>query len=186
MELAKALRLATTAFLISDGLGSSLTDTDRMVNTILDRHHEQLLKNYQPVTLEAFRLLYRETHTIESLPEPRAPTTAAAAPIANTHPEDSLAYNYDLLGTGTRFTLAQPPTAPRPQQIDKMDREVMKILRTFDSIFVVPWNLYTDTMTKNDIGLELKKLSTSHFTENATNDAAMEIDGEASADPVLG
>lgn len=191
VELAKALRLATTAFLIADGHSHSATDTDRMVNTILDRHHEELLKTCQPVTLEEFRTIYKETHGLADLPQPRAvvitAAAAAAARPANFDREDSLALNFDLMGDGhpiaANVIAARTNTAPI--QLDKTDKEVMKIFRTFHSIFVVPWKSYQDTMDRNDIGLELKKLSTSHFVEQATDDAAMEIDNEASADPTL-
>ena len=84
-----------------------------------------------------------------------------------------------------RFASGGTPPPAAPLRIDKADREVTKIYRTFDSIFVVPWKIYENTTKNNDVGLELKKLSTTHFTEKATDDAAMVIDSEVSADQAL-
>ena len=138
-ELARAIRLSTTASLVAEGLGSSATDTDRMVNTILDRNHEELLKNCSPNDLESFRTLYKETHGLTELPAPRALTTMAGTRASNTVTTDrgdSIALNYDLLGDGSRIDRA-PDRAPA-LMVSKADREIMKIIRLFDSIFVVP------------------------------------------------
>ena len=140
-ELAKALRLSTTASLIADGLSGSATDTDRMVNTILDRYHEELLKNCQPCSLADFRALYKETHGLPDLPAPRARTmvtsTVRIEELNDTNQGDSIALNYNILGDGERI---ERPTVQAPaRMVAEADREVMKIFRTFESVFVVPW-----------------------------------------------
>ena len=194
-ELAKALRLSTKAFLIADSNSSGDADTDKMVNTILDRHHEELLKYCKPVTLTEFRTLYMDTHGLGELPAPRALVAVAAAATttrlyiaaAGTDPEDSLGLNDpELMDRSVRFANAGgPPPPAQPVRIDQGDKEVMKIYRTLESIFVVPWKIYLDTTKRNDVGLELTRLSTMHFDKKATDDAAMAIDNEVSADQAL-
>ena len=61
----------------------------------------------------------------------------------------------------------------------------MKLYRTFDSIFVVPFKIYKDSTERNDVGLDLKKFATESVLIQSTSNAAMEIDEEAPATPAL-
>jgi hypothetical protein len=60
-----------------------------------------------------------------------------------------------------------------------------KLKHAIESVFVAPWNQYLDQVKKNAIALELKKLSTSHFSEQSTKAAAMLVDEEPAADRKL-
>jgi hypothetical protein len=61
----------------------------------------------------------------------------------------------------------------------------VKLKRIIESVFIAPWTQYLDQVKKNEIVLELKKLSTDHFTEQSTTAAAMRIDDEPAADRQL-
>ena len=195
-ELAKALRLATKAFLIAESQDSSDTDVDKMVNTILDRHHEELLKNTRPTaTLDAFRTIYKEVNMVGMLPAPIAPTLApaaanAAAQQVDTDQGSSLALQ-GMLGDdvrGARLQPAQPAPAHQPLQPtrpSKSEIAITKLFRTFDSIFVVPFKIYRDTTERSDIDLKLKKFSTETTLVQSTANAAMEVDEEPPATPAL-
>jgi hypothetical protein len=173
-ELAKALRLATQAFLIINSYGSTHDDTDQMVNTILDRHGEKLLKPYGPITVDEFRKIYMTTHSIAALPNPLA-TVEQTVTTDTTTTSNTLTENTETRVQATVTVV----------RVDKKDRDTMSLFRTFESIFVVPWNVYINTTDKNDIDLELKKLSISSSTDTATAATAMEIDGEPTANPTL-
>jgi hypothetical protein len=43
---------------------------------------------------------------------------------------------------------------------------------------IVSWNVFLDTEKKNVITLELKKLSTTYFTEDSTEQATIDVDME--------
>ena len=92
-----------------------------MVNTILDRHHEELLKNTQPTaTLDAFRTIYKEVHMVATLPAPIASTAAqaaakAAASQVDTDQGSSLALQ-GLLGAEYAGTPSHATTVQQPQQ----------------------------------------------------------------------
>jgi hypothetical protein len=151
-DLAKSLCLISRAFLIAD----SHTDLDphRLVNTLLDRYHEPLLKNAS-TTLAEFRRVYVEAHGLASLPNP----------VLVPH----------------HHMLTQPGTPP-PAQQSNADQEIDKLHRALDATFLCPWEIYQDTSKRLAIDLELQKLSTSYFTEEATENAQMEVDNEAPAD----
>jgi hypothetical protein len=176
-DLAKAICIATRAFLIADG--HSTVNHHRVVNTLLDRHHEALLK-HATTTLAEFRSIYKEQHGLDELPPPFAPAPPPppATPTPRTHENaESLFAQGGLYNT-------QPPAPPATAPpTNPADREVAKILRALDSTFIVAWDIYQDTQKKQDINLELKKLSTTYFTEAATEDTQMEVDAEGAVDP---
>ena len=164
-DLATALRLATKAFLVCDGTTNPAT-ADKMVNTILDRYHETLLKNCG-LSLAAFRAVYKTTHGLASLPDPFVHP-------ATQEEED------DGMSLFARGITRQFPAAATNMTAE--DKEAGKIFRALSSTFVMAFAMYTTTQKKNAIKLALKQLATEHFDSAATADAAMEIDTEPSAD----
>ena len=73
-----------------------------------------------------------------------------------------------------------PPSATAPQinQFQQSD----KIKRALEAIFVTAFDHYEAQTKKNQISLNLKKLSLSHFTETATEATQLELDTEPGAD----
>jgi hypothetical protein len=77
--------------------------------------------------------------------------------------------------------LTQPGTLPPVAPRSDADHQLDKLHRALDATFLCPWEIYQDTSKKLAIDLELQKLSTSYFTEEATETAQMEVDNEAPA-----
>ena len=89
---------------------------------------------------------------------------------------------------GARLQPAQPAPAHQPLQPtrpSKSEIAITKLFRTFDSIFVVPFKIYSDTTERKDIDLKLKMFLTETTLVQSTGDAAMEVDEEPPATPAL-
>jgi hypothetical protein len=77
-----------------------------------------------------------------------------------------------------------------PQQAQPLlsaaDRAIKRIFPRIashlESILVAPWDINLDTKAKHEIDLTLKRLETTHFTEQATKTATMDVNEEPAAD----
>jgi hypothetical protein len=188
---AKALRRATEVFIVADG--HPITDTDKIVNTLLDRYHEELLVHLDS-TLPAFRDLYQTVNTT-TLPQPfiapRRETTAqpsfadaaraAAAERASDAYDGSMFFQQPQQPPAAAApVLPLPPPVPSPAEI-----EISKIRRAIESVFVTSITIYHDVVTKNDIQLQLLKLKTTYSDTESTEATAMALDAETPADRQL-
>ena len=158
-EFARSFRLAIDACLICENTTPQLS-TDQIANTLLNEHTDQLLTHLE-LSLDEFRTIYTRTHTLTILP----------TPIALRIPERA------LTNTARNQNQNLPPQATL--------LAITKIFRTIDSTLLSPWSTYLDVKKRNDVSLRLKKLSDTHFTTSATDEASMIIDSEPSADPQL-
>ena len=167
-DLVESLRVVVQAFLI---VGEKATDDiDASVYSLVHTYQDTLFE-VVGLDLDAFVARYKTAHNIDSFPSAAAAAAAAAAAgvaTADGHDSD----RDDSLG----YVLAGIPPAPA------VDPCLANIHRAIVSVFVEPWRLFLKQQRQNDIHLELKKLSTAHFTETATVDAAMDVDAEPAAD----
>ena len=183
-ELAKAICLTAKAFLIADGKEN--LNLQRLANTILDRHHEVLLSGLA-VTLQSFRNTYIEANGLTDLPDPIMPAYNLPHGNATAQYEAAMVAHQAALAAHDSVMLPPPeppvpPPAHQPPQADPAQEETARIFRTLESIFIRPWRLYLDSRSRNERALALKKLSTEVLTENATENAQMELDLEVPAD----
>ena len=116
-----------------------------------------------------FYQLYKETHNLETFPSeqvhgPSTPRGSKSPFFVDTNPEVITVLASNCAGLNT---------APSPSILCDV-----KLKQIIESIFVEPWNQYMSQCKKNSIALELKKLSTLHFSEQSTEAASMEVDGE--------
>jgi Tfp pilus assembly protein PilE len=132
------------------------TNKHKIVNTILDRHHEDLLKPFGK-TLEDFRQIYQSATSSGDLPAPYQPV----APVANNGP------------FGAAAQQAPPPVH---------EQEITKIFATLDAILSRAWDRYVQTTDRNSVKADLKRLEVELFTEDKTTDAQMALDNEAPTD----
>ena len=185
-ELAKAFCVTAKAFLIADGF--EIVNLQRLANTLLDRHHETLLTDLQS-TLPEFRAIYIEANGLTVLPDPLMPAdnlphVKAAAVAAHTA---ALAAHRIALAAHDSLVIPppappQPPPPDPPAPPDPAQRETIRVFRTLESVFILPWRIYNDSRVRNERTLALKKLSTEYLTETATEEAQMDLDLEVPAD----
>jgi hypothetical protein len=171
-DLAQSLRIITRAFLIGE---SENTDVDDKVFGLIDNFHETILTHVN-TDRTTFCQLYKETHNLDKFPSERIHSggiqRSDQSPFfADTDPEAATVLTSNRQSPNTVMS----PTTFRDA----------KLKRAIESVFVAPWNQYLDQVRKNAITLELKKLSTSHFSEQSTEAAAMLVDEEPAADRKL-
>ena len=90
--------------------------------------------------------------------------------------------------------MTQPVTSPHfggsqngdillfQQQTIAIRDTCVPILAMLKSLLVTPFERYQEQVSQNDLNINLKKLSTEHFSEKATTDTSLLIDLEESAD----
>jgi hypothetical protein len=174
-DLAMSLRIVTQAFLIGE---SQNMDVDDKVFGLIDNFHETVLSHVK-LDRTNFCQLYKDTHNLEKFPSERIYASAAQqraqSPFfSSTEPAEAA-----TVLTSNR----SGPNAATPM-LTAIFHDV-KLKRIIESVFIAPWTQYLDQVKKNEIVLELKKLSTDHFTEQSTTAAAMRIDDEPAADRQL-
>lgn len=131
-------------------------------------HSDRLLRHTTFSSLDAFYEKYKLVHNIPVFPihrEQRRTTTPQSrffqANTASRNPSEAES--------------ADSSSVPIHHNLDS-------IIRAIESVFVMPFDEYLSQCKKNQISLELKKLSVSHFTEEATANAQMDLDKEPSLD----
>ena len=174
----KAIRVCTEAFLIGDDtplVDQDIThNTHALVSTIMDTYHTILLKHTTFQSLAEFCDLYKRIHNLQTFPisqgtRPAAPSTSGSR-YFNTGPRP----------TNTSTTDASTDPNNNPTTVNPL--EASKIKRALEAVFISPFDEYIKQCKRNSINLSLKKLSTAHFAEEATNNAAMELDREPGVD----
>ena len=158
-DLALCIRLITQAFLI---VNNDATNCDNKVHQLASLHIASLSKNAS-MDINEFCDVYKKTHTLESFPV-RVPRET----IEIDH-SDSMFANQ----------IARPT-----QAADNTNNNLDSIKQTIESVLITAWSKYTEQQQKNKIALELKKLSASFFTEQATEQSIIEVDQEPAADKV--
>ena len=168
IDLAKSLRIVTKAFFIGE---LENTDVDNKGFGLIDNYHESILLHTNLHRM-LFYQLYKETHNLEKfLSEqahgPSAPRCSESPFFADTNPEAITVLASNHAGANTALS---------PSVLCDV-----KLKWIIGSIFVEPWNQYMSQCKKNSIPLELKKLSTFHFSEQSTEVTSMQVDEEPAA-----
>jgi hypothetical protein len=172
-SFAKAVHVVVKGFLV----GSEADDHDNcdsFVLTIFATHSVRLLKHTTFSSLDSFYERYKKVHNIAVFPiqSDSAANTATASQSRFFQPSVA-----STNGNGGN-NVVHPGSmmdASSLRHIDSMSRAI-------ESIFIMPFDEYLSQCKKNKISLELKKLSTSHFTDEATAATQMELDREPSLD----
>jgi hypothetical protein len=165
----KALRIGVEGFLVGDGslqLGNH-NDCDAIISALMETRSARLLCHTTFSDYESFCITYKQLHNVSVFPIPQQNvTTASSLPSQRSHFFHSTAPN-----------TAAPVPAPNP-----VYNNLDSISRIIESIFISPFDEYLAQCKRNKIALELKRLSTSRFTEESTAQTQMELDREPSLD----
>ena len=153
-----SLDIALRGHLIS--LNRSPDERHRYLTEVFNEHHVTLLSR-TTMSYEDFCSRYQDMS--ESDLFPLEPMTQ---PVTSPHFGGS--QNGDIL-------LFQ-------QQTIAIRDTCVPILAMLKSLLVTPFERYQEQVSQNDLNINLKKLSTEHFSEKATTDTSLLIDLEESAD----
>jgi len=153
----KAVRIAVEGFLLGD-VNSSGSNCDATVSAMIESHADRLLCHTTIDNFEYFCDHYKKIHNLTVFPIHR-----------------DTAQSRFFSGTTDRNNTIPTATATVYHNLDSFSRIV-------ESIFISPFDEYLSQCQKNKIALELKRLSTSHFTEESTAQTQMDLDREPSLD----
>ena len=64
-------------------------------------------------------------------------------------------------------------------------QELPKIWKIINDVFLQPWKIYNNVVERQQLKIELKKLSEEFFKVKATDNANMEVENEAPVDPKI-
>jgi hypothetical protein len=168
----KALRLTIEAFLIGDDIGIAADNNmlHAIISSLMDNRHDTLLRHTSFSSFEEFCDTYKRFHNLSIFPVDGQSTgsggssTIATSPFFNRHPNNQ--------------TPVRDHSTIGPVSLLQLD----KIARVLESVFIIPFDEYLKQLKKHQISLHLKKLSTTHFTEESTARSQMQLDREPSAD----
>lgn len=167
----KAVRVLVKSFLV----GSEADDHDNcdsFVSTIFATRSARLLKHTTFPSLDSFYERYKKIHNISVFPiQSDSVVNTATASQSRFFQPNAAATNGN--GGNNELHPGSMMDASSLRNIDNMSRAI-------ESIFIIPFDEYLYQCKKNKISLELKKLSTFHFTEEATAATQMELDREPS------
>ena len=188
-SLASSFYIIATAVITNS---DNSEDAHKIVNSILDAHHESVLKNATTNTLAAFRNNYKLLHNLTDLPNPenvpaRSPARRgaganAAAAAADTGRGESLFPELVDPPNPPALRAAQP-TNPQPRT--PLHTSIINVKRLFEQLLNYPYEVYLACQKEADKMVALKKLETTIFTTKATEDSAMVVDGENAPSPEL-
>ena len=168
-------RLITQAFNIGS---ENVENVDTVVATIIENNHETLLQPIQS-NLESFKTRYLADHNIASWPNIHIEPAAAT----QTQAQQQRTSAYFAPREQQPLPAANINNAPsRPTATSTLNATIS---RTLESVFVTSWNTYLDQIKKNEVSLQMKKLSANHGIEQSTDDANMLLDQEPTANPEL-
>ena len=165
-HIVTSIRLIVKALMISQ---HDKSNVDIKVATITLQHIDTLSVNAK-MSFREFSALYKSIHGLESYP-PTIPTENLT--LDQMDNSDSFVLT-GLIGSQYR--------APPPVQ-----SYITEFKELFENVFILSWSQYKIQQDKNEIALELKKLSTNYFAERETANTVITVDSEPSADkPELG
>jgi len=161
------------------------TQSHKLVNTLLDVHHEEILKYSSTTDLDAFRTLYKKHLGIASLPTPDQNTITDLTDSPTRRNSTSNAGDFSIgLAITTGDGRVNENTTRDPAS-RKARLQLMEFKRLVESLLLVPFDVYNKERFAIQQALNLKKLETEIFTTKSTEDATMEIDQEGTATPQL-
>jgi hypothetical protein len=156
-HLVRSIRIITQSFLIVHNSNANPNDK---VYTLIRRHCNDLTINC-PMSIERFSEIYKEIHNIETFP--------SSTYVEPTDHSDSMIM-YRLLNDNSNNNVTDPLN------------DITAIKNTIEAVFISTWLQFKQQQKLNEVAAELKKLSTSYFTDKATSDAVMAVDAEPGAD----
>jgi hypothetical protein len=160
IDLVRSIRLITQAFLI---VNNDNTNCDNKVHQLASLHIASLSKNAK-MDINEFCDVYKNTHSLETFPVRL--------------PRETIEIDH----SDSMFATQIARTTNETDQAQTNDLDIIK--QTIESVLITAWAKYTEQQKKNKIALELKKLSASFFTEQATEQSVIEVDQEPAADKV--
>jgi hypothetical protein len=169
----KAIRVAIQGFLVGDDAFSNL-ECDAVISTIFETRSDRLLRHTTFQSIESFYDRYTQVHNLAAFPIRSDSSHSSSA--ATSAPRSPFFQSTQTTNSRSAASGINPTTNPI------MSHNFDSIVRAIESIFVLPFDEYLKQCKKNQISLELKKLSTSHFSEDATASTQMELDREPSLD----
>ena len=152
----KSVWIAVEGFLLGD-TNARGSNCDAIVSAMIESRADRLLCHTTFDNFESFCDHYKRIHNLAVFPIRRA-------------------------GDATQSRLFSGGTATVPAAANTIYHNLDSISRIIESIFISPFDEYLSQHEKNKIALELKRLSTSHFTEESTAQTQMELDREPSLD----
>ena len=170
----KAIRVAIQGFLVGDDALCNL-NSDSITSVIFENHSERLLRHATFASVTSFYEKYKQQHNLPVFPIRTPHNTTTAAPSATSRSPFFQPTNNANASTASTTNSVELITDPT-------NHNFHSIIRAIESIFIFPFDEYLKQCKRNQISLELKKLSTSHFTEATTAATQMELDQEPSLD----
>ncbi len=190
-SLAHALFNSTIAYLkgatndVPDSTNLN-TEAHKIVNTLLDSHHETLLQFSVNTDLQTFRDGYKATHSLDRLPNPVELQVALSPARRNrsTDTNTSTEMIGDSIGLAmiANTTNTQPAENARQQRSGEQTR-ILTIKNMIVSTLIRPYKIFLEQSNTLSKAVALKELETSLFTSSATDAAAMLVDNEATPNP---
>ena len=190
-HLVKAIRLITNAFLLSK---NDTTPVDVMVYLVIRKHLDEIA-THTPMNFATFVKIYKEVHTIETFPPSRrnsnnntttttSNTNNTSTTSTSTQPSVSryFANNQEATASAGNSTTASTSQTQQEEEVTIVNPNIKKIKDTLEQIFVTAWSRFMEQQTKNEVAIELKKLSTTFFTTRSTSEATAAVDAEPPAD----
>ena len=151
----KSVRIAVEGYLLGD-TNARGSNCDAIVSAMIESRTDRLLCHTTFDNFESFCDHYKRIHNLTVFPIRRAGDAQS------------------------RFFSGG--TATVPAAAATIYHNLDSISRIIESIFISPFDEYLSQHEKSKIALELKRLSTSHFTEESTAQTQMELDKEPSLD----
>ena len=182
-HLVKAIRLITNAYLL---LNNDKTNVDEAVY-ILVSHHIHSMSIHIPMSLRDFIIIYKEVHTIDTFP-PRSSSTNTTTTTRTTRTSTTPTNNNP---TVSPFFLQQHQQQQEETKQEEKQQEpeiiivsdhLKKVKSVIEDVFVTSWTRFLEQQSKNELSLQLKKLSTMFFTTRSTSEATAIVDAEPAAD----
>ena len=184
-HLVKSLRLISQAYLLIENDKSPVDE----ITYAIAKDYIDNISTHTPMTVDTFIKLYKDVHTIDTYPISRrnnATTSTTTATTPTNNPAVSPFFTGERRSTTTGSTRRSTTTTPRlTQQQDTVvipNPNIIKIKNVFQNIFVSSWTQYMEQQTKNELSIELKKLTSSFFTTRSTSDATAIVNAEPAAD----
>jgi hypothetical protein len=168
----KNIRVSIEAFLIGDDTGLTVDDNTlhSTVSSLMENRNPTLLRHSTFTSYEDFCDFYKRLNNLSGFPIVHTGAGNSSTPLATSR----------FFNSGTNNSQANRSNNTTPVSTLELD----KISRALESIFITPFDEYLNQCKKNQINMNLKKLSTMHFTEESTNDSQMHLDREPAADRI--
>ena len=196
-HLIKSIRLITNAYLL---ILNDKTNVDEAVY-IMAKHYIIALSIHIPMNLREFITIYKEVHTIDTFPPRLLLTntntqTTTTTTTTTTQPTTSPFFgNNSSGGTGTgggNSTRGTPRQSQQEaKQEEKQEEQVVAVIippnittikNCIENVFVTSWSRFLEQQSKNELAIELKKLSTTFFTTRSSSETTAIVDAEPAAD----